>query len=81
MATAKNLIALGMNKHQARALAGAATPFTATNAQNAPAGGAGIAAGGWSSAVDRDTAITTINQLRADLNALILELKNQGTLS
>lgn len=38
----------------------------------APAGGVGIAAGGWSSAVNRDAAITSINAARTD----IANLKN-----
>jgi hypothetical protein len=80
MPDTKKLIGLGMNKHQARAMA-PATAFTTTNAQNAPAGGTGTAGGGWDTAGNRDTAITTINQLRTDLNALIAELKNQGLLS
>jgi hypothetical protein len=45
-------------------------PAAVTAAADAPAGGTGAAAGGWDTAGHRDTAITTINQLRADVIAL-----------
>lgn len=43
-----------------------AAPVALTAAADAPAGGAGAAAGGWDTAAHRDTAIATINELRAD---------------
>jgi len=36
----------------------------------APAGGVGVAAGGWSSAADRDLAIASINAIRTNLESL-----------
>ena len=44
----------------------------------APAGGAGAAAGGWSSAADRDLAITLINQTRTLVNQLRADLVTLG---
>lgn len=41
-------------------------------ASAAPAGGVGVAAGGWSTAANRDAAITSINNLRND----VISLKN-----
>lgn len=62
-----------------------ANPAAMTATANAPAGGTGTAAGGWDTAANRNSAITTINNLRADvievrgkLDALITELKAQG---
>lgn len=50
----------------------------------APAGGVGAAAGGWDTAGNRDLAIATINgsrtliiELQAQLNALLVELRNR----
>lgn len=40
-----------------------------------PAGGVGAAAGGWDTAGNRDTAITTITEIKAQLNALLTELR------
>lgn len=52
-----------------------------TAVQDAPAGGVGAAAGGWDTAGHRDTAIATINELRADVTALIAALKAAGVLT
>lgn len=53
----------------------------------APAGGVGVAAGGWSTAANRDLAIASINNLRTDvinlknfLNALVDQLQALGLL-
>lgn len=42
-----------------------------------PAGGTGAAAGGWDTAANRDTAITTITEIKTQLNALLTELRNR----
>lgn len=42
-----------------------------------PAGGTGAAAGGWDTAGNRDTAIVTIGEIKAQLNALLVELRNR----
>lgn len=42
-----------------------------------PAGGVGVAAGAWSSAADRDTAITTMLEIETQLNALLAELRKR----
>lgn len=54
----------------------------------APAGGTGVAAGGWSTAANRDLAITAINAARTDIanlknfvNALVDQLQTLGILS
>lgn len=39
------------------------------------AGGTGAAAGGWDTAQHRDTTITTITEIKTQLNALITALK------
>ncbi len=59
-----------------------------TAAADAPAGGTGATAGAWDTAGHRDSAITTINQLRADVialqatvNSLVTKLKAIGHLS
>jgi hypothetical protein len=44
-------------------------------ASAAPAGGTGTAAGGWSTAADRDAAIATINNLRTRLGEVEAALK------
>jgi hypothetical protein len=66
----------------------AAKTVPAATAINAPAGGTGTAAGGWSSAANRDAAITAINADQADLvalkkvvNALIDDLQALGLVS
>lgn len=43
-----------------------------------PAGGTGAAAGGWDTAPNRDTAITTAGEIKTQLNALIAALKTAG---
>jgi hypothetical protein len=48
----------------------ASTTHPAMTSADMPAGGTGIAAGGWSSAADRDTAIADFAELRADVIAL-----------
>lgn len=64
------------------------TDSTATVANAAPAGGTGAAAGGWDTAVNRDTAITTINdtrtlalELQTKVNALISSLETSGVIA
>jgi hypothetical protein len=47
-----------------------AAPVIAHAAADAPAGGVGAAEGGWDTAGHRDTAIATINSLRAEVNEL-----------
>lgn len=47
----------------------------------APAGGAGTAAGGWDTALNRDAAITTINNLRTRLSELESRLQSLGLLT
>lgn len=66
----------------------AVTDSTATNATAAPAGGTGAAAGGWDTAGNRDTAITSMNatrtlalELQTKLNALLAALRANGTIS
>ena len=55
----------------------APTPLPATVA-GAPAGGTGVAAGGWSTAANRDLAIATINNLKARVDQLEAALKAIG---
>lgn len=43
---------------------------------NIPAGGVGAAAGGWDTAANRDTTIATITEIRTQLNALLVALRN-----
>lgn len=43
-----------------------------------PAGGTGAAAGGWDTAANRDTAIVTIGEAKAQLNALLVALRQKG---
>ena|SRR5687768_11120937 len=64
------------------------TASASTIANPAPAGGTGTAAGGWDTAGNRDTAITTINntrtlalELQTKLNALISSLTDNGTIA
>lgn len=61
----------------------AATTKPAANtaaAAAAPAGGVGTAAGGWDTAVNRDAAITTINNLRTRVGELETKLQALGLL-
>lgn len=46
-----------------------------------PAGGTGAAAGGWDTAGNRDTAITTITEIKTQLNALMTALRNKGIIN
>jgi len=64
------------------------TASASTIANPAPAGGTGTAAGGWDTAGNRDTAITTINdtrtlalELQTKVNALISSLVASGTIA
>lgn len=64
------------------------TASASTVANAAPAGGTGTAEGGWDTAGNRDTAITTVNQtrtlaleLQTKLNALISSLVSNGTIA
>ena len=47
----------------------------------APAGGTGTAAGGWDTAINRDTAITLINNLKTRLDALEIKLQTARILT
>lgn len=58
------------------------TPLaTTTVAGVIPAGGVGAAAGGWDTAGNRDTAITTITEIKTDLIAVRDALIAQGILA
>lgn len=46
-----------------------------------PAGGTGAAAGAWDTSGNRDTAITTINEMRTQLNALLTALRAKGLIT
>ena len=48
---------------------------------NAPAGGVGTAAGGWDTAVNRDTAIALINNLKVRVGELESRLQSLGLLT
>lgn len=50
-------------------------PTVAAVAGSIPAGGTGAAAGGWDTSGNRDTAITTITEIKTQLNALLVQLK------
>jgi hypothetical protein len=53
-----------------------ATPTTVAAVAGAvPAGGTGAAAGAWDTSANRDTAITTITEIKTQLNALLTELR------
>lgn len=56
----------------------AATPAIANVAGTIPAGGTGAAAGAWDTSGNRDTAITTMNEIKTQLNALMTELRAKG---
>jgi hypothetical protein len=45
-----------------------------------PAGGTGTAAGGWDTAGNRDTAITTMTEIKTQLNALLVQLRATGVI-
>lgn len=69
---------------KAASLAGlsAAAGFTAQTvadvAGTIPAGGTGAAAGGWDTAPNRDTAITTIGEIKTSHNATLAALAAMG---
>ena len=46
-----------------------------------PAGGVGTAAGGWDTAANRDTAITTITEIKTQLNDLLVKLRAHGIIA
>ena len=50
-------------------------PTVAAVAGSIPAGGTGAAAGGWDTSGNRDTAITTMTEIKTQLNALLVQLK------
>lgn len=58
----------------------APTTLTTTVAA-APAGGVGAAAGGWSTAANRDIAIATINNLKSRVDQMETALKALGLLA
>lgn len=69
-------------------LGAAVTNSAAAVATTAPAGGTGATAGAYDTAGNRDTAITTINdtrtlalELQTKLNALLAQLRANGTIS
>lgn len=43
-----------------------------------PAGGTGAAAGGWDTAANRNTAITTITEIKAQVNLILARLRTAG---
>lgn len=53
----------------------------ASVAGSIPAGGTGAAAGGWDTAANRDTAITTMTEIKTQLNALLTELRARKIIS
>lgn len=55
--------------------------FVANVAGTIPAGGTGAAAGGWDTAGNRDTAITTASEIRTQVNALLTSLRNAGLIA
>lgn len=57
------------------------TVAVASVAGSIPAGGTGTAAGGWDTAGNRDTAITTIGEIKSQLNALLSALRQKGIVS
>jgi len=59
-------------QQSAEADAGAATAAAVSG--TVPAGGSGAAAGGWDTAGNRDTAITTITELKTTVNALVTDV-------
>lgn len=58
-----------------------ATVAVASVAGTVEAGGTGAAAGGWDTAGHRDTTITTITEIKTQLNALLTALRNKGLIS
>ncbi|NJN35966.1 MAG: hypothetical protein HC794_01595 [Nitrospiraceae bacterium] len=58
-----------------------ANSAVAVVAGSIPAGGTGAAAGGWDTAGNRNTAITTITEIKTQLNALIVALQAKGLIS
>ena len=56
----------------------AAVPTVANVAGTIPAGGTGAAAGAWDTSGNRDAAITTITEIKTQLNALLTELRAKG---
>ncbi len=61
---------------------GLSTPLAAQTVANVagsvPAGGVGAAAGGWDTAPNRDTAITTIGELKTVINNTLTALNAAG---
>ena len=57
------------------------TVTVAAVAGSVPAGGTGTAAGGWDTAGNRDTAITTIGEIKTQLNALMVALRQKGVIA
>jgi len=62
-------------------IAQTATVAVSSVAGSIPAGGTGAAAGGWDTAGNRDTAITTMGELKTQLNALMVALRNKGIIT
>ena len=57
------------------------TVTVANVAGTIPAGGTGAAAGAWDTSGNRDTAITTLGEIRTQLNALLTTLRNKGLIT
>lgn len=67
-----------LNVSAGQAREGTRATTVAAVAGTIPAGGTGAAAGGWDTAGNRDTAITTAGEIKTQLNALIAALKTAG---
>lgn len=46
-----------------------------------PAGGTGQNAGGWANSTDRNTALTTLGEIKTQLNAVLTELRARGLIA
>lgn len=63
----------------AASVGGSLTAQTVANVAGLiPAGGTGAAAGGWDTAPNRDTAITTIGELKTVINNTLTALASMG---
>lgn len=59
------------------------TPLTTVEdvAGTIPSGGTGANAGGWANSTNRNTALTTLGEIKTQLNALLAELRDLGLLA
>jgi len=53
----------------------------ASVAGTAPAGGTGTTAGAWDTAANRDLAIAAINETKAQVNLILVALRNHGLIA